>query len=137
MAVTRLLILTFLMCSLTRAEAQKPSWEYSTLKMPGWHAQAIAVALREFQKKQGGKTDRGEPVYGDLRHYAVHVSQSPPDQLPLDYAREECVRVDFVPELSARDRREAITGARTTFGIEVSYDISRRTLKIVKTSFSR
>lgn len=134
---TSFLLLVLLLCSITPAPGQKPSWEYPTLKMPAWHAQAIAVALREFQKSQGGKTDRGEPVYGDLRHYSIHIAQSPPDQLPLSYAREECVRVDFVPEFSARDRQQAITGGRTSFGIEVAYDVSRRTMKIVKTSFSR
>jgi hypothetical protein len=105
--------------------------------MPAWHAQAIAVALREFQQNKGGRTTRGEPVYGDLRHYTIHISQSPADQLPLRYAHEECVRIEFDPEFSARDRQQAITGGRTSFGIEVAYDVSRRTMKIVKTSFSR
>ena len=132
-----LLILSLLVCSLTQAQAQKPSWEYPTAKIRGWQAQAIAVALREFQKHQGGKTDRGEPVYGDLRHYALEVSQSPPDEVPVECAREGCVRIYFVPDFSAKDWREHIVGGRTSFGIEVSYDISKRTLKIVKTSFAR
>jgi hypothetical protein len=134
MTVTRFLILALLMCSLTCADAQKPSWEYGAAKIRGWQAQAVAVAvaLREFQKHQGGKNDRGEPVYGDLRHYAVYVSQSPPNEVP---AREECVRVAFAPDSAPRDRYEV--GGRTSFGIEVSYDISKRTLKIVKTSFAR
>src|SRR4051794_3121432 len=104
--LTSLLIFILLLCSLASADAQKPSCEYPVLKMPAWHAQAITVALREFQKNQRGKTARGEPVYGDLRRYAVHISQSPPDQLPLRYAREECVRIEFDPELSARDRQQ-------------------------------
>src|SRR4051812_6040611 len=99
--LTSLLIFLFLLCSLARAEARKPSWEYPSLKMPAWHAQAIAVALREFQQNQGGRTTRGEPVYGDLRHYTIHISQSPADQLPLRYAHEECVRIEFDPEFSA------------------------------------
>jgi hypothetical protein len=134
MVGTRFLILALLMCSLTCADAQKPSWKYGAAKIRGWQAEAIAVALREFQKHQGGKTDRGEPVYGELRHYAVYVSQSPPNEVP---AREECVRVAFAPDFSAKDWREHIVGGRTSFGIEVSYDISKRTLKIVKTSFAR
>jgi hypothetical protein len=131
----RLLILSLLICSLAQAQAQKPSWEYPTAKIRGWHAQAIAVALREFQKHQSGKNEYGEPGYGDLRHYEVWISQSPPDLLPLKYAREECVRVTFVPDSAANDRYEV--GGRTSYGIEVSYDISKRTLKIVKTSFAR
>jgi hypothetical protein len=95
MVVTRFLILAWLMCSLTSADAQKPSWEYGAAKLRGWQAQAIPVALREFQKHQGGKNERGEPGYGDLRHYAVYVSQSPPNEVPV---REECVRVEFVPD---------------------------------------
>jgi hypothetical protein len=136
-SILRLFILSVLICSFTGAQAQKPSSEYPTVKIRGWHAQAIAVALREFQKHQGRKTDRGEPVYGDLRHYAIELSQSPADEVPVECAREGCVRVYFVPDFSARDWREHIVGGGTSFGIEVSYDISRRTLKIVKTSFAR
>jgi len=132
--VTRFLILALLMC-LTCAHAQKPSWEYGAAKMRGWQAQAIAVALREFQKHQGGKNERGEPGYGDLRHYAVYISQSPPDQVPIECGRDECVRVAFAPDSAPNDRYEV--GGRTSYGIEVSYDISKRTLKIVKTSFAR
>jgi hypothetical protein len=40
-------------------------------------------------------------------------------------------------ELSARDKREATIGGRTDYGIEVSYDILKRNLKIIKTSFAR
>jgi hypothetical protein len=65
------------------AKSPKPSWEYPGVKVPGWNAQAVAVAMREFQKNQGGKNARGEPVYGDLRHYTVNIRQSPPDQLPI------------------------------------------------------
>src|SRR4029077_4283625 len=129
----RLLIFSLLICSLTQAQAQKPSWEYPTAKIRGWHAQAIAVALREFQKHQGGKNEYGEPGYGDLRHYAVYVSQSPPNEVHCE--RDECVRVEFVPDSAPNDRYEV--GGRTSYGIEVSYDISRRTLQIVKTSFAR
>jgi hypothetical protein len=132
MVVTRFLILAWLMFSLACVNAQKPSWEYGSAKLRGWQAQAIPVALREFQKHQGGKNERGEPGYGDLRHYAVYVSQSPPKEVPV---HEECVRVTFAPDSAPKDRYEV--GGRTSYGIEVSYDISKRTLKIVKTSFAR
>jgi len=49
--------------------------------------------------------------------------------------REECVRVEFGPESAPNDRYEV--GGRTSYGIEVSYDTSKRTVKIVKTSFAR
>jgi hypothetical protein len=124
-------------CSQARAESHKPSWEYSTAEIRGWHAQAVVVALREFQKNQGGKTERGEPVYGDLAHYTLKIAKSPPDQLPLECARQECVRVSFVPDMSAKDYRDVVLGGRTSYGIEVSYDVARRSMKIVKTSFAR
>ena len=83
-------------------------------------------------RHQGGKSERGEPAYGNLRYYAVYVSQSPPNEVPV---REACVRVEFVPDSAPNDRYEV--GGRTSYGIEVSYDISKRTVKIVKTSFAR
>jgi hypothetical protein len=131
--IPRLLILLVVICLCTKAPAQKPSWEFGAAKIRGWQAQAIAVALREFQKHQGGKNEYGEPGYGDLRHYAVYVSQSPPNEVHCE--RDECVRVEFVPDSAPNDRYEV--GGRTSYGIEVSYDISKRTFKIVKTSFAR
>src|SRR6476661_10044629 len=110
----RFLAIALVISSFTPARAQKPSWEYPTAKIRGWHAQAIEVALREFRKHQGGKNEYGEPGYGDLRHYAVWVSQSPPDLLPLNYARDECVRVSFVPDSAPNDRYEV--GGRTSYG---------------------
>lgn len=109
----------------------------TVVNIPGWHAQAIKAALQEFQKNQGGKNNRGEPVYGDLTHYTIRISPSPKDELPSEYEHEDCVRVDFLPELSAKDYDENVLGGRTSFGIEVAYDVCRRTMKIVKTSFSR
>ena len=95
------------------------------------------MALKEFRRHQGGVTSDGKPVYGDLRHYSVHISRSDKDYIPRQYAHEECVSVTFAPELSARDRRAVTVGGRTDYGIEVSYDISKRGLKIIKTNFAR
>jgi hypothetical protein len=113
-----------------------PAWPDS-IELAGWHAQAVAIALEEFRKHQGMKTNDGKPIYGNLRHYSVHISRSDKSYLPLRYAHDECVSITFAPELSARDVRESVMGGRTEYGIEVSYDISRRTMKIVKTSFAR
>lgn len=89
-------------------------------------APALAVALREFQAHQGTKTDKGQPVYGDLRHYTIEM-------IP----HGDILGVTFGPELSSRDRRNGTVGGRTDYGIEVTYDVSLKTLKIVKTSWSR
>jgi hypothetical protein len=128
------------LCVFTRAFAsdipKAPAWPQS-IEIAGWHAEAIAVALREFRKHQGGSTPEGMPVYGDLRHYSVHISRSNKDYIPLKYGHEDCVCISFAPELSARDRRAATVGGRTDYGIEVSYDIAKRGLKIIKTSFAR
>jgi hypothetical protein len=79
--------------------------------------------LSRSRSQRGGQDDKGEPVYGDLRHYSVQLSRSSKEELPLRYAHEECVCVTFVPEYTARDRRELTVGGRTHAGIEVSYDI--------------
>ena len=94
--------------------------------------QPFVKCPKQGARHQGGKSERGESGYGNLRHYAVYVSQSPPNEVPV---REECVRVEFVPDSAPNDRYEV--GGRTSYGIEVSYDISKGTLKIVKTSFAR
>jgi hypothetical protein len=106
--------------------AEKPSWEYPTVEILGWHAKAVALAVEAFQKNQGGRTAKGEPVYGDLRHYSVQVIK-----------KEDEVEVVFVPNLSARDKKNVILGGRTEFGIEVSYHVSFKTLKIIRTTFAR
>jgi hypothetical protein len=115
---------------------EAPAWPRS-IEMAGWHAEAVAVAVAEFRKHQGTKTPEGLPVYGDLGHYSVELCRTPKEQIPLRYLTEQCVRVTFAPELSARDKREATVGGRTDYGIEVSYDILRSNLKIIKTSFGR
>ena len=138
MRITNICYLAVLLCaSAVSAEIPKaPAWPHS-IDMAGWHAEAVAVALHEFRNHQGGKTAEGKPVYGDLRHYSVHISRSDKDYIPLQYVKDGCVRITFAPQLSARDRREVTLGGRTDYGIEVSYDITRRELKILKTSFAR
>ena len=89
-------------------------------------APALAVALREFQAHQGTKTDQGQPVYGDLRHYTIEM-------IPHGHI----LSATFGPELSPRDRRNGTVGGRTDYGIEATYDVSLKTLKIVKTSWAR
>jgi hypothetical protein len=107
------------------ARAQKPSWEYPTVKMPAWHGQALAMALQEFRKNQGGHTDKGEPVYGDLRHYSVSV-----------ISREDEVEIAFIPESGLKDIRNATVGGRGQYGIEVYYHISK-SLRLLRTTFAR
>jgi hypothetical protein len=108
-----------------------PAWPRS-IEMAGWHAEAVAVAVAEFRKHQGTKTPQGLPAYRDLRHYSVALSRTPKDQIPLRYVNEQCVRVTFGPELSARDKREATVGGRTDYWIEVSYDILKRNMKLLR-----
>jgi hypothetical protein len=115
---------------------EAPAWPRS-IEMAGWHAEAVAVAIAEFRKHQGSKMPEGLPIYGDLRHYSVELSRSSKDEIPVQYAHEQCVRVTFAPELGARDRREATVGGGTDYGIEVWYDILKHNLKIIKTSFAR
>jgi len=89
-------------------------------------APAIAVALREFQAHQGTKTDKGEPVYGDLRHYTIEM-------IP----RGEILSVTFAPDMGPKDWRDRTLGGWTQYGIAVNYDVSLKTLKVVKTSWFR
>jgi hypothetical protein len=118
------LVLLVLLISFV-ARAQKPSWEYPTVKMPAWHAQALALALQEFRKNQGGQTDKGEPVYGDLRHYSVSV-----------ISREEEVEIAFIPDPGPKDMKNATVGGRGQYGIEVYYHISKG-LRLLRTTFGR
>ena len=70
-------------------------------KIRGREAQAIAVAVREFEKHKGSKTEKGEPVYGDLIHYDVYLAK-----------RGEVVEVGFSPDLGPVDRKEGTVGGR-------------------------
>jgi hypothetical protein len=139
MRIAYVYLLVLCLCAATLLASdipEVPAWPRS-IEMAGWHAEAVAVAVAEFRKHQGTKTREGLPVYGDLRHYSVELSRTPKEQIPLRYASEPCMRVTFGPELSARDKREHTVGGRTDYGIEVSYDILKRSLKIIKTSFAR
>lgn len=102
-------------------KAEKPSWEYPTVSIPGWHAQAVAIALREFQ----GKPEKGEPAYGDIRHYTVNI-----------ISREREVEILFAPKSGPKDWKNRTLGGRTQYGVEVSYHISKD-LKIIRTTFAR
>jgi hypothetical protein len=124
MKYIRALSILLLLCGGGQA-AEKPFWEYPTLKMPAWHAQAVELALREFRKNRGGHTDKGEPVYGDLRHYSVHI-----------ISEGDEVEVAFIPDAGPKDIKNATTGGRSQFGIEVYYHISRN-VKLLRTTFAR
>jgi hypothetical protein len=119
-------------------EAQKPSWEYPTVTIAGWHAQAVAVALKTFQADYPETRAQGIRDFNSLRYYTVTVAQSPPEELPLEYARQECVRINFVPKLRERKGRSPKSASDIMFyGVDVAYDVCRRPMKIVKTSFQR
>lgn len=121
-----LLILSLTLFGCMPAWGAKPSWEYPTSEIPGWHAQAVALAIQEFQKNQGGRSAKGEPVYGNLRDYSVQL-----------ISRESEVEIAFVPKLGPKDKKNVTLGGRTQLGIEVSYHISSKSLKIVRTTFAR
>jgi hypothetical protein len=112
-------------CLSSFAIPEAPRWPHG-IEMAGWHAEAVAVALQEFRKHQGTKTDAGEPVYGNLRHYTVVLRRIP-----------EGVEVYFEPESGPKDMKEHTLGGRGQYGIEVSYEVRKRDLKIIKTNFAR
>jgi hypothetical protein len=119
-------------------EAQKPSWEYPTATIAGWHAQAVAVALKRFQADYGETQAQGIRDFNSLRYYTVTIAQSPSEELPLEYARQECVRINFVPKLAVRKGRSPKSPSDImSYGVDVAYDVCRRPMKIVKTSFQR
>ena len=104
----------------------------------GWLARRSCCGCRcGISQASRNKDARGSARVRDLGHYSVELCRTPKEQIPLRYLTEQCVRVTFAPELSARDKREATVGGRTDYGIEVSYDILRSNLKIIKTSFGR
>jgi hypothetical protein len=108
-----------------RSATQESPWK-GMITIPGRYAQAVAVALREFEKHQGTKTAKGEPVYGDLRHYDVELRR-----------RGDILEVGFAPDLGPIDKKEGTVGGRTQYGIATAYEVSLKTLKIVRQTFSR
>jgi hypothetical protein len=127
-----------LLCIVGPLPAQKPSWEYPTATIAGWHAQAVAVALKRFQADYGKTQAQGIRDFNSLRYYTVTIAQSPPEELPLEYARQECVRINFVPKLrEPKGRRAKSPSDIIPYGVDVAYDVCRRPMKIVKTSFQR
>ena len=53
------------------------------------------------------------------------------------FCEELIFRGYLTQQFNAWTGSPAFVGGRTSYGLEVSYDISRRTMKIVKTSFAR
>ena len=135
---TPALLVLLLLFLVAPSEAQKPSWEYPTATISGWHAQAVAVALKKFQTDYPETRAQGRRDFNSLRYYTVTIAQSPPENLPLEYERQECVRINFVPKLRAREGRTPKSADDFIFyGVDVAYDVCRPTMKIVKTSFQR
>src|SRR3954452_4732291 len=129
------LVIVALLSAAAPSPAQKPSWEYPTATIAGWHAQAVAVALKKFQADSPETRAQGIRDFNSLRYYSVTVAQSPPESLPLEYARQECVRINFVPKLR-REPRGPGPKSNSDFmyyGVDVAYDVCRRPMKIVKT----
>jgi len=91
----------------------------------GCEAEAIGVALADFQSKQGSKID-GRPVFGDLRHYSLLLERQV-DQL----------HIVFMPEDVALTPHEAATGGSTKYGWAVDYYVSLSTLKITDLHYER
>jgi hypothetical protein len=104
---------------------QESPWK-GMITISGREAQAVAVAVREFEKHQGTKTEKGEPVYGDLRHYDVEL-------LRRGYVAE----VGFVPKSGPKDIKEGAVGGRGQYGIETHYEVSLKTLRILRQTFAR
>jgi hypothetical protein len=119
--------LAFSFCVLFSGQSQpeQPQWK-EIAKITGREAQAAAIAVREFEKHQGSKTAKGEPVYGDLRHYHVYLAR-----------RENTLQVGFAPDLGPIDVKEGTVGGGTQYGIETYYEVSLKTLKILRQTFAR
>lgn len=135
---TSAFIIVALLLIVAPLAAQKPAWEYPTVTIAGWHAQAVAVALKRFQANYRETQAQGIRDFNSLKYYTVTIVQSPPEQLPLEYARQECVRINFVPKLRERKGHSPKSPSDIiSYGVDVAYDVCRRPLKIVKTSFQR
>ena len=128
-----------LLLAAASSPAQKPSSEYPTATIAGWHAQAVAVALKRFQADYPETRAQGIRDFNSLRYYTVTIAQSPPENLPLEYARQECVRVNFVPKLrrGPSGRGPIVHSDFIYYGVDVAYDVCRRPMKVVKANFQR
>lgn len=126
MTNTRSLLTLGLLALMPQIAVTEPlEWKQIT-QLTGREAEAVGIAVREFQKHKGTKTDTGEPVYGDLKHYTVSVKR-----------REAVVEIGFAPELGPKDKRHPVAGGRTQYGIETYYEISLETLKVLRQTFAR
>jgi hypothetical protein len=105
--------------------AEESPWK-GMITISGREAQAVAVAVREFEKHQGTKTEKGEPVYGDLRHYDVELRRM-----------GDVLEVGFSPKSGPEDIKERRLGGRGQYGIETHYEVSLKTLKILRQTFAR
>ena len=106
-------------------DAQESPWK-GMITISGREAQAVTVAVREFEKHKGTKTEKGEPVYGDLRHYDVELLR-----------RGDILEIGFVPKSGPKDIQEGAVGGRGQYGIETHYEVSLKTLKILRQTFAR
>jgi hypothetical protein len=132
------LLIVALLLGAAPVSAQKPPWEYPTATIAGWHAQAVALALKRFQADYPETQAQGRRDFNSLRYYTVTIAQSPPENLPLAYERQECVRIRFVPKLEARKGRTPKPNDHfIVYGVDVAYDVCRPIMKIVKTTFQR
>ncbi len=123
MLISLAVVLSFVVYAMT--EARESPWK-GKIAISGREAQAIAIAVREFEKHQGTKTAKGEPVYGDLRHYKVEL-----------HPMGDTLEVGFVPRSGPKDIEEGAVGGRGQYGIETHYEVSLKTLKILRQTFAR
>ena len=89
MLISLAVVLSFVVYAMT--EARESPWK-GMIASSGREAQAIAIAVREFEKHQGTKTAKGEPVYEDLRHYKVEL-----------HPMGDTLEVGFVPRSGPKD----------------------------------
>jgi hypothetical protein len=99
---TRVAFLCSLVIVVQYATAADSPWAGAVEIKARW-APAIAVALHEFQAHQGTKTDQGEPVYGDLRHYTIEM-------IP----RGEILSVTFAPGMGPQGLARSYVGRPNT-----------------------
>jgi len=62
MLISLAVVLSFVVYAMT--EARESPWK-GMIAISGREAQAIAIAVREFEKHHGTKTAKSEPVYGE------------------------------------------------------------------------